>query len=89
MTRLASLLFAGAAVVSFAACTSEPTSQESALAGDLDIDGCVKIEGSAIGQAGLSVTLGSLSVTFDSWIAKDGEPNESWASRSARAPRST
>ncbi len=45
-------------------------------AGNLNIDGCVKIEGSAIGQVGVSVTLGTLSVTFESWIAKDGEPNE-------------
>ncbi|MBA3392315.1 MAG: hypothetical protein H0T89_06710, partial [Deltaproteobacteria bacterium] len=77
MTRLASLLFAGAAVLSFTACMSEGSSEESAaLAGNLDIDGCVKIEGSAIGQVGVSVTLGTPSVTFESWIAKDGEPNE-------------
>ncbi|MDQ3365656.1 MAG: hypothetical protein M3680_09530, partial [Myxococcota bacterium] len=77
MSRLASLLFAGAAVVSFTACVADgPSEEASALAGNLDLDGCVKIEGSAIGQAGVSVTLGTLSVTFESWIAKAGEPNE-------------
>ena len=77
MSRLASLLFAGTAVVAFVGCVADETSIESsAQGGDLDMDGCIKIEGAQIGVAGVSVSLDGLSVTFTSWVAKDGEPNE-------------
>lgn len=37
-------------------------------------DGCERIEGAQIGQAGVTVLGGT--VTFTSWRAKDGEPSE-------------
>ncbi len=80
MTRLASLLFAGAATLSLiGGCASEDVSSSEALAqGDnnLDMDGCVKIEGADIGVNGITVTLGGNSVEFTSWITKDGEAGE-------------
>ena len=44
-------------------------------AGEFDRDDC-KIEGSDIGVEGLVLDLGRISVTFDQWVAKDGEPGE-------------
>ena len=79
MSRLASLMFAGAATVALLGCAAEDqSSRESFARGDnnLDMDGCVKIEGADIGLDGVTVTLGGLSVEFTSWLAKDGEPAE-------------
>jgi hypothetical protein len=46
-----------------------------ASGGEFDRDNC-KIEGSDIGVEGLVVKLGRASVTFDQWVAKDGESGE-------------
>ncbi|MCP4603617.1 MAG: S8 family serine peptidase, partial [Proteobacteria bacterium] len=37
---------------------------------------CKKIEGSQIGEVGIAINIGSVEVTIDEWIAKDGEPGE-------------
>jgi len=79
MSRLASLLFAGAATVALIGCASEDESSRQAFAqGDnnLNMDGCVKIEGADIGVNGITVTLGGVSVEFTSWLTKDGEDGE-------------
>ena len=80
MTRLASFLFASAATLSLiGGCATEDESSREAFAqGDnnLDMEGCVKIEGADIGVNGITVTLGGSSVAFTSWITKDGEAGE-------------
>jgi hypothetical protein len=82
MVRVSSLLFCAGAVL--AGCAAESTDIHRSAANanaDLDLSGCVKIEGSDIGRL---ITLevpdadgeGTVSITFTGWITKDGEPNE-------------
>src|SRR5687767_14871047 len=45
--------------------------------GDIeDVGECVKFEGSAVGELGLTLSVAGRTVVFNQWIEKDGEPNE-------------
>lgn len=75
MMRISSVVCATALVTG---CAIESSSSEQEV--EITADGCVKIEGSEIGQ---QITIevpdgsgGTVSVTFVGWTQKDGEPNE-------------
>ncbi len=54
---------------------SEASGDEPGDDREYDRDDC-KIEGAQIGVVGLELRLGDVTVVFDSWTAKAGEPNE-------------
>jgi hypothetical protein len=56
-------------------CTYDDTNNSNAAASAEEGD-CSKIEGSAIGEAGVEVTVGATTVRFDTWHAKAGSPGE-------------
>lgn len=58
-----------------AGCTSLSDSEARSGIGNSDQEDC-KIEGSQIGKVGLVLEHDGVAVTFTSWQAKPGEPNE-------------
>jgi cysteine-rich repeat protein len=79
-SRLLALLF-GASLFGAAGCASKTTGELSQSGvdndgdGDIDRDDC-KIENEEIGVVGLSLDLGSKTVTFESWLEKEDSPGE-------------
>ena len=73
------------ALVSCAACNDSGLSNSGAEADDSEPNGpgtaddygaCAKIEGADIGVEGLVLVVGTKTIRFHDWSAKNGEPNE-------------